>query len=203
MDARMTPKNEFEMIRTEERDMPDLRSSDLEVLRHLRYDGGEVAFQGLKRQMRIHQEKLSRALLRLEREELVHKTERGYALTQKGDSIAQRWPGPGFGTQTIVMQSFLPGDHSPQAIARHIEGKWFGGLRWLGIRETGEGVVLRWLSTGDIEVLLRLERGRATIETNARDLQGMTEAFRAAQLIFGQIEGPWCLDWTGHHATTT
>jgi hypothetical protein len=198
----MTPENEFEMS-TEEEELPDLRSSDLEVLRHLRYDGGEVAFQGLKRQMRIHQEKLSRALQRLEQGELVHKTDRGYALTAKGTTLAQRWPGPGFGAQTVVMRSYLPGDHSPQAIAEHLEGKWFGGLRWLGVRETTEGVVLRWLAGGDIEVMLRLEWGRASIETNARDIPAMTEAFRAAQLIFGQIEGPWCQDWTGHHGTTT
>jgi DNA-binding PadR family transcriptional regulator len=200
----MVLENEFDMKEQEEdEEMPDLRSSDLEVLRHLRYDGGEVAFQGLRRQMRMHQERLSRALQRLETDDLVRKTGRGYALTEKGSSLAQRWPGPGFGTQTVVMRSYLPGEDSPAAIAAHLEGKWFGGLRWLGIRETGDGVVLRWLAGGDIEVLLRLEWGRATIETNARDPQGMTEAFRAAQLIFGQIDGPWCQDWTGHNGTST
>ncbi|MCU0861343.1 MAG: MarR family transcriptional regulator, partial [Methanomassiliicoccales archaeon] len=62
----------------EDSEATSLRSTDVEVLRSLGADEA-LAFSGLRRKMHVHQEKLSRALHRLEEEGLVSRTARGYA----------------------------------------------------------------------------------------------------------------------------
>ncbi len=184
--------------------LPDLRERDLEILRLLGVEEGTVAFQGLRRRMNIHQEKLSRALQRLEDDGFVQHTPRGYAITPRGSTVAQRWLSPPAAPPTIILQSYLPGDVSPQALAQPLEGRWFGDLRWLGIRDGPEGSTLRWV-TGDsgVEVTLRIRWGQITLETDARDPEGMTEAFVAAQQIFSHLTGPWGQDWSQPHLAVT
>ena len=55
----MVPENESRMVQLDYGADPsvDLRTSDMEVLRSLSQDEA-LAFQGLKRKMHIHQEKL-------------------------------------------------------------------------------------------------------------------------------------------------
>lgn len=177
--------------------LPDIRERDLEILKVLGSEEGTVAFQGLRRRMNIHQEKLSRALQRLEEDGFVQRTPRGYAITPRGHTVAQRWlgsaPAP---STTTILQAYLPADVSPQVLAQRLEGRWFGDLRWLGIREGAEGSTLRWV-TGEtgVEVILKLRWGHVTLETDAQDPAALTEAFVAAQLIFSHINGPWGQDF--------
>lgn len=189
----MVPEGERRMMGLEGQDseLVELRSTDLEVLRSLGADEA-LAFQGLRRKMHVHQEKLSRALQRLERDGLVVKTERGYALTPKGVDLAQRCFAPAHRELRTILQSYLPGGAGPGLIARHLEGRWFGNVRWLGSKETLEETVLRWVTfEPEVEIALRLRWGQATVETSAADPSGMVEAFIAAQQIFAQLTGPW------------
>ncbi len=175
-----------------------LRESDVEVLRSLSQDEA-VAFQGLKRKMHIHQEKLSRSLQRLEQDGLVVKTDRGYALTEKGFEIASKWPAPEARESIVILRSFIPGGAHPKLIARHLEGRWFGNLRWVGRKDSPEETVLRWTTfdTG-VEVRLRIGWGQVTIESDASDRDALIDAFLATQLIFAQITGPWSESWEGY-----
>lgn len=177
--------------------MPDLRELDFEVLRLLGSDEGTFAFQGLRRRMHIHQERLSRSLQRLEEDGFVLRTPRGYAITPKGSLLTQRLLSPASTPSTIILQSFIPGDVSPSAIAKRLEGRWFGSLRWIGISEGPDGATLRWM-TGEsgVEVTLRVKWGQIILETNASEPSAMIEAFVGAQRIFGQLAGPWCQDWS-------
>src|SRR3989304_429388 len=73
---------------TAREEIEDLRENDREVLEFLSRDPGSlVGFQGLRRRLRIHPEKLSRALQRLARDELVDRTDLGYRVTPKALSI--------------------------------------------------------------------------------------------------------------------
>jgi DNA-binding MarR family transcriptional regulator len=193
----MVPENESRMVQLEYGADPsvDLRTSDMEVLRSLSQDEA-LAFQGLKRKMHIHQEKLSRALQRLEQDGLVVKSERGYALTAKGIEIAQRWPVQEPQSQEVILQSFIPGGVHPRLIARHLEGRWFGNLRWMSIRDAPDDMVLKWVTYDtEVEVNLRIKWGEVVVETNAKDREGMIDAFLAAQLIYAQLTGPWSESW--------
>lgn len=179
------------MLDPEESDSIDLHSTDLDVLRSLGADEA-LAFQGLRRKMHVHQEKLSRALQRLEREGLVLKTRRGYALTPRGVGVAQRFLSPRTQELRTVLQSYLPGGVDPSLIARHLEGRWFGNVRWLGQRDAEKEIQLLWVTfEPEVEVVLRLMWGQAIVETDASDPVGMVEAFIAAQHIFAQLSGPW------------
>jgi|WetSurMetagenome_2_1015567.scaffolds.fasta_scaffold31773_4 DNA-binding MarR family transcriptional regulator len=190
-------------IEFDECNHPDLRSSDIEVLRSLGQEEA-LAFQGLKRKMHIHQEKLSRALQRLEQIGLVTKTERGYALTAKGIEISQRWPVEEAKGHESILQSFIPGGVHPRLIANQLEGRWFGNLRWLGTREGSEETVLRWVTYDtEVEVDLRIRWGEIIVDTDAHDRDGMIDAFLAAQLIYAQLRGPWSDSWSPSQAPIT
>lgn len=184
-------------IELEDERMPELRELDFEVLRLLGSEEGTVAFQGLRRRMRIHQERLSRSLQRLEEDGFVLRTPRGYAITPKGSLLTHRLLSPASTPSTVILQSFIPGDVSPNTIASRLEGRWFGNLRWIGIRERPDGATLRWM-TGEsgVEVSLKVKWGQVILETNATEPSAMIEAFVGAQRIFGQLTGPWCQDWS-------
>ncbi len=177
--------------------LASLRDLDIDVLRTLGGDEGRVAFQGLRRRMNVHQERLSRSLQRLEEEGLVSKGPRGYVLTEKGSAFAHRWFTQSPSEFTVILQSFLPTDLSPNQVAARLEGKWFGNLRWLGAKDDPDGSTLRWVTeeTG-IEVVLRVSWGKIVVETNATQREGLWEAFIAAQRIFAQLSVSWTQDWS-------
>lgn len=194
----MTAKDEHEAERLGYGDhvLAGLRDLDIDVLRTLGDDEGRVAFQGLRRRMNVHQERLSRSLQRLEDEGLVSKGPRGYVLTDKGSACAHRWFGPHSSSTTVILESFLPTDLSPHQVAGRLEGKWFGSLRWLGAKDEPDGATLRWITdeTG-VEVILRVTWGKVVVETNATHRDGLWDAFIAAQRIFGQVAGSWAQNW--------
>ncbi len=168
----------------------DLRDADLEVLKALKENRGTVAFQGLRRQTNLHQEKLSRALQRLEDEDMVSRGPRGYSLTSRGQTFARQLLQAPPKIFTTVLQSILPGGASPRELASHLEGRWLGDLRWLGSIDEGGETVLRWLleSTGN-EVVLRMSWGQIVVETDAGTEAAMEEAFVAAhQLLFSLLQ---------------
>jgi hypothetical protein len=168
----------------------DVRESDLEVLRTLRSNEGHMAFQGLRRQMNMHQEKLSRALQRLEGDGLVARSPKGYSLTPQGLCVTQHLSVLAPKVHTTILQSMLPGDQSPTELSEHIEGRWFGDLRWLGSKEEGDEIILRWM-LGDhgAEVVLRLRWGQLVVETDASGKE-VDHAFIAAHRILYSILQP-------------
>ena len=150
-----TERKAMERIAPEAPDIMEIKEPDQGVIRTLEADGGTMAFQGLRRRMNIHQEKLSRALQRLEEDGYVLHTSKGYLLTPKGSSLAQRRLTETPKAYSTILQSFLPGDISPSTMAHHLEGRWFNNLRWQGIKDEGDQIILRWVTeaTG-VEVVI-------------------------------------------------
>jgi len=167
-----------------------IKETDLEVLRALRTNEGTVAFQGLRRQTNLHQEKLSRALQRLEEEGFVRHGPKGYSLTPRGACIAQQLFLVPPKVYTIILQSMLPGNVTPSELSKYVEGRWFGDLRWLGSKDEGEEQVLRWVLEGSgAEVVLRLRWGQLTVETDAADEANVSQVFVAAhQIVFALLQ---------------
>lgn len=183
-----------------EPEITDIKEPDLDIVRLLESDGGIMAFQGLRRRMNIHQEKLSRALQRLEEDGYVQRTPKGYTLTPRGSCLAQQWLRSPPRTYTTILQSFLPADLSPVTMAQHLEGRWFHNLRWLGCREDGDETVLRWVTEeGGVEIILKLRWGQIIVETDASDQERLIEALIAAQKVFGYLTEPWREDWERMH----
>jgi DNA-binding HxlR family transcriptional regulator len=184
----------------EEQELLVANGLDQDIIRTLEADGGTLAFQGLRRRMNIHQEKLSRALQRLEGDGLVQRLPNGYALTQKGSGYAHRWLAEPPRAYSTILQSFLPGDLSPLTMAHHLEGRWFHNLRWLGIKEDGDHLILRWVTeVSGIEVVLHLAWGQVRVETDAVSQEALLEALMGAQKVFGYLTEPWQEDWERMH----
>jgi DNA-binding MarR family transcriptional regulator len=171
--------------------LQDAGPLDLQILRMLTGDGqATLAFQGLRKRMGIHQEKLSRALRRLEEDGLVQKTPHGYTITPRGSLLAQEWLPSNGGTFTPLLEARLPGDVSPEQVAVKVRGRWFGNLRWLGTVEAPGRTVLRWITESKgAEVRLVVEWGRINIDTDADEGPELSEAFEAAQILFSHL-GP-------------
>ena len=153
------------------------------VLRTLGGPGAVVAFQGLRRQLGLHPEILSRTLRRLERGGLVERTDSGYRLTPSAPLIAEPLEPPG----VPVLEAHLPPGVSPEALAQSLLGRWLGPLRWQAIRD--RNTRLQWASPeGDFRVDLRLGPETLSIEVYARE-GSWSAAVRAAYSLFRQVAG--------------
>jgi hypothetical protein len=110
------------------------------------------SFQGMKRSLKVHQERLSRSLSRLSSLGLVDKNDEGYSITKKGVKATGRnslTPG----MRLVVGSSYLPNDVDATNASGILKGRWFSGMRWLGSSPTGQGMDLKWVTDdGEIQV---------------------------------------------------
>ncbi len=89
----------------------DLREHDREVLDFLSQNPSSLmGFQGLRRQLGIHPEQLSRALRRLAVDGLVEQTELGYRVTQRALNLLHPAAMEEDRTGVVVIQASMPGD---------------------------------------------------------------------------------------------
>lgn len=147
----------------------DLRDNDLQILDTFPDLESSYAFQGLKRKLGMHQETLSRALHRLEQEELIEHTLDGYRLTPRGSAVLKRKCGNS-ATSYTILDTYLPSKASPSELVSGLKSSWFGAFRWLGYRETRAGPVLTWMTEdGDLQIRARFHENRLLIETDAEN----------------------------------
>ncbi len=133
-----------------------------------REDEATVAFQGLKRRLELHQQKLTRSLDRLVDHGLVASTEHGYRLTDAGwERLAGRQTNGPRCRDRPIAQMLLPPDLEVEAVAEALAERWFKGLRWYG-RADGPGeTTLIWLTEGAHDIVrLRLAGSTATVTTD-------------------------------------
>jgi hypothetical protein len=110
-------------------------------------------FEGLKRRLKIHPEKLSRILSRLIQDKIIKKNENDYSLTEKGKQILNKSTQTSNTPEIPILQSILPPDLKIEKIISNLKGKWFGNLRWLGYSKSNENIELKWITTeGEIIV---------------------------------------------------
>jgi hypothetical protein len=111
------------------------------------------SFQGMKRSLKVHQEKLSRSLNRLVNTGLIGKNEDGYSITKKGMKAAGS--SPALSQPLVVGSSYLPNDVDLIGSQISLKGKWFSGMRWLGSSPSSSGTDLKWVTDdGEIQVCL-------------------------------------------------
>jgi len=108
-------------------------------------------FQGLKRRLGLHQEKLTRILRRLEDDNLVAKTEEGYRTlkqTRKGEHhLVDGEP---------VIRGQLPPGISSRVLLERIKGRWFKNFRWVGYANGRDELSLYWI-TEDNKFQIRIQ----------------------------------------------
>lgn len=177
----------------------DLRENDREVLEFLRGQAEvAVGFQGLRRRLGIHQEKLSRALHRLQADDLVEKTELGYRVSPRAVSILSPTAIRPAMQRVPLLRTFLPLNLNLRDIAASMRGSWFGPLHWYGLTESPDEIVLSWVSEdGSYEVDARLRTGALSIEGLADDPSVRPQALLAAHDLFRHLSETYRLSLQG------
>jgi DNA-binding Lrp family transcriptional regulator len=137
---------------------------DDRILLALQEMHGRMAFSGLRRNLRAHPESLARALRRLEREGLIDRSAEGYRALVAPRSVAS----DDAGTLRLVARIGVPLGLEPDVVLARLTGRWFGGLRWVGVVERPPLRLLSWAHRdGSGTVLLGAQRGSLRIYTTS------------------------------------
>ena len=171
-------------------------ANDLEILRAIGddIDARELSFQGIRRKLGVHQETLSRALHRLQRDGYVERLEHAYKVSLKGmntilsgdlQSKAKAVPDP---YSVVLLSAILPNDLNVQKLIDSLSFKWFGNLRWLGSTMSAESATLSWItSETGLKISVRIRGYAIAIETYPIDSGSIAEATRSAFDLFDHI----------------
>ena len=169
---------------------PTLEERERTVLAELaRESDARVSFQGLRRQLGLHQQILTRTLRRLEGAGLVAREGRGgYLLTDLGARALRdrldRAPGPRTAT---LAQALLPPHVSGREVASQLARRWFGGLRWYGQSEGPSETSLHWVvEPGRQRVTLRVSEGAVALEADLPP-QDAARVYAAARPVLAAI----------------
>ena len=169
------------------------------------------SFKGLVRKLNLHQQSLTRALIRLEDMKLVEKSSIGYKLTENGVSLMRLLLSSKDRAYKLVsnnsilekkkekekrngyiqlLQTYISVDIKPEEILYGLIGKWFNNLRWVGMIESeAGGYMLQWINDDHygFQINLRLISDYLIIETNAASDKEKIEAMIGSYRIFEQI----------------
>ena len=169
------------------------------------------SFKGLVRKLNLHQQSLTRALIRLEDMKLVEKSSIGYKLTENGESLIRLLLSSKNRAYKLVsnnsilekkkekekrngyiqlLQTYISVDIKPEEILYGLIGKWFNNLRWVGMIESeAGGYMLQWINDDHygFQINLRLISDYLIIETNAASDKEKIEAMIGSYRIFEQI----------------
>lgn len=172
----------------EELDESSLTPRDTGVIQAILDEGLTVfTFDGLKRLLGLHQEKLSRIIDRLEEEGVLEKVPEGYQVTRKGNMMV---PQPLSSAQVPVpiVQSLLPKDVELESIVSQLKGRWFGKLRWLGYSSDDDGLVLKWIAEeGGFQMNAKFSDNYLSIDAKLGESRDASEAVKAAHLLLGHV----------------
>lgn len=149
---------------------PALEDRERSVLAELsREVDAWVSFQGLRRQLRVHQQALVRTLRRLQQDGLVAHDGKGYQLTDRGvaalrgDAALPRAEPPS--APVTLLEALLPPHAGHGDVAAQLARRWFGGLRWFGQSEGPGETALHWVAEpGNARVTVRVSAGSITLE---------------------------------------
>lgn len=173
----------------------DFHNNDNKILTLLNEAGSNYSFKGLMRKLNLHQQSLSRALHRLEEMELVEKSPTGYRLSKVGANAMsrielqqqqqQRPKGRGY---MQLLQTYIPLNIKASEVMRHLIGRWFKNLRWVGMIGSSTGSTLQWTSDdGSFQINVRLIADYVIIETNASTEKEKVQAMVGSYAIYEQI----------------
>jgi len=172
-----------------EDDTPAVTPRDAEVVRTIEEEELSVfTFDGLRRITGVHPETLSRSLERLEDGGLVMRSPEGYSVTEKAKgSFAARPTYSGAG-RVPILHTFLPYEASTRTIVSALKGRWFDTIRWVGMAEAEDGVVLKWVTEdGTATIDARFSAGQLDIDAKVANEADLPKAVRAAHQVMGRI----------------
>jgi DNA-binding PadR family transcriptional regulator len=158
-------------------------------------DARELSFQGIKRKLGLHQETLSRALHRLQRDGFVERLDHAYRVSPKGIStIGETKPGlsskmeMGDPYSVSLLRARLPSDVNVSELVNSLSYKWFGNLRWLGSTQAPDSSTLSWMTNDSgLKISIRIKEDVLTIETFPLGSNSVSDAARSAFELFDHV----------------
>jgi hypothetical protein len=167
----------------------EMNPKDAEVVRIIGEEGLSVfTFDGLRRISGAHPETLSRALERLEDDGLLVRTPDGYSLTGKAKTFLGFRPASASTKSVPILHTYLPYPASAAKIVEALRGRWFDNIRWVGMAESDEGFVMKWVTDdGSAMVDARFAFGQLDIEAKVSRDSDLPKAVRAAHHLVGRI----------------
>lgn len=166
----------------------DLRQGDWQVLDAFHDAESSLAFQGLKRRLGMHQETLSRALHRLEDDNLVERTEDGYRLTQHGSKVIHLPARVRSTKPSSLLETYLPSDVPSTDVISRLKYSWFSTLRWLGYSNNENDTLLTWVTDdGNTQVRARFRGNHLSIEIDTEDGEHSNTAIKSAHELAARI----------------
>ena len=180
-----------------ERDVPlddedttvEMSPRDEEVFKVIGEEGLSMfTFDGLRRITGVHPETLSRSLERLEEDGILAKSPEGYSVTDKAKLTFGLRPAYGGDKRVPILHTFLPYGASAGVIVSALKGRWFDTIRWVGMSESEEGVVMKWVTDdGSAVVDARFASGQLDIEARVMKEVDLPKAVKAAHQLMGRI----------------
>jgi len=141
------------------------------------------SFQGMKRKLGLHQEKLTRILRRLEDDNLVLKTEEGYRILGHPRRTARH---AAYGEP--IIHGLLPPGTNPEALMSRLKGRWFKNFRWLAYASGETGVSLYWITEeGRFQIKVQLSDGEVSLWSQPTDPKDTGSPMAAGYELFDRI----------------
>lgn len=184
----MNENTDFDLNTHNDLEDTSLTARDTSVVQSIMEEGLTVfTFDGLKRLLGLHQEKLSRIIDRLEEEGVVERVSEGYRVTPKGNAIIPRPLNTGQVPMPVV-QSLLPSDVDVENLASQLKGRWFGKLRWLGYSKGDDGLILKWIAEEDgFQIDAKFAENYLSIDARLGETSDISQAVKAAHQLLGHI----------------
>lgn len=140
-------------------------------------------FQGLKRRLGLHQEKLTRILRRLEDDNLVLKTDEGYRVVQHSRKASRHL----IEGEPVIRGQLPPGIDS-EALLTNIKGRWFKNFRWLGYSNGNDEQSLYWITEDNkVQVRVQLSSTEILVWSQPTDVKETGSPVAAGYELFDRI----------------
>jgi len=172
-----------------DRAVEPISERDAEVVQTIEQEGLSVfTFDGLRRITGTHPETLSRTLARLEDDGMIVRSSEGYTMTAKArDAVALR-PAYSGEKKVPILHTFLPFGASQSVVVSALKGRWFDRMRWVGVAESEDGIVLKWVvDDGSFLLDAKLSGGQLDVEARIKKEAEIAGAVRAAHQLMGRI----------------
>ena len=140
-------------------------------------------FQGMRRRLGLHQEKLTRILKRLEDDNLVLKTDEGYRVMHSSRKSPHH-----LNDGEPVIRGQLPPGIDKQILASKLKGRWFKNFRWLGHSTSESGPSLYWITEdGRFQIVVRLGSSEILVWSRPTSEIETQSAIAAGYELFDRI----------------
>lgn len=162
---------------------------DAEVVRTIEEEElSAFTFDGLRRITGAHPETLSRSLARLEENGWVARSPEGYSVTEKAKGSFALKPAFGVARRVAILHTFLPYEASAGIVMGALRGRWFDSMRWVGMSDSEEGLVMKWVTDdGSALIGARFAAGQLDIDAKVAREADLPKAVRAAHQLMGRI----------------